>query len=335
VATGGQGWSCLWIMQAGKLKSIIGGVVSNLWLYPVSERSGYVFDGQPDTSLKSFRAMIASGEGDGPWSITTNRQAVQRGDGLVIYEAQSGKNPPMIIGTGLVRKAAEWNEEEERYQIDVKLDRAECKRLADFPIDASYLKDRLQSRKQAVVVLPASLRRWVTSSLRIQERFQPNAREALDALRTKAKTVKIAGRAYEAILRHDARLIAPLRERLRDAGWRILAGYANGVSADLIALRGRGDRLLLLEGKTVGPKGSRTEIRYAIGQLHDYEYFFVPTLNLPKAKCDRLILLERKPEPKFVDFVESLNIGLAWLAGKRILGGPVATKMLKEISASR
>ena len=55
-------------------------------------------------------------------------------------------------------------------------------------------------------------------------------------------------------------------------------------------------------------------------------------LDLPSVRCDLLILLEKKPDSKFVPFVERLGIGLAWMQGKRVVGGSLATKMLRGVA---
>lgn len=305
--------------------------MSNIWLYPVSERSGFSFPGQPDTSLRSFRNMIRSGGTDSRWHVTDHRDEIQRGDVFAIYEAKTRRDPPYLIGTGVVVKAAEWYERWQTYVVGLQLDREECRRLSELPIPATYLMGHLPRQKRAVVELPPRLQSWVKRRLAARRAIELAAYSELAALRTEAKTIRVGGRTYEAVLRHDPLIIVPLRRRLEHAGWDVIPGDAEGGKPDLIASNRRGDRLLLVEGKTVGSKGGRIEIRYAIGQLLDYAFFLLPDMNLGNTKCDRLILLERKPDSKFIGFVESLDIGLAWMAGNGIAGGPLAKRMLRGL----
>lgn len=273
--------------------------MSNLWLYPVRPGTDYA---------------------DGWWRITDHYMDVEPGDRLVIYETVADKHPPTLTGTAVVAQA--WRRNGQRYQIGVELNRTDCKRLSKQPVNATYLKDRLPRRKRPVIQLDTSLRRWVMSKVQIE--LPPTEPEVLDALRTEAQTINVSARAYKALLRHDPHVIVPLRQRLQNAGWQIKRSRP----ADLIAVDPAQKRLLLVEGKTMGSVDGRLEIRYAIGQLRDYEYFVLPNLDLPDLKPDLLILLESKPDSKFVPFVESLGIGLAWLHRGRVAGGPLAMKML-------
>lgn len=276
--------------------------MSNLWLYPVVA----------ETHLR-----------DGWWRITDHHVDVEPGDRLVIYETVAGGNPPRLIATAVVAQA--WRHNGQRYQIGVELDKAASEHLRKKRVNANYLKDRLPRRKRPVVHLDHKLTGWVMSKVQIE--LPSTEPEVLDAIRTEAQTVKVSAREYKALLRHDPRVIAPLRRRLQNAGWQIRRSRP----ADLIALNSSGGRLLMVEGKTIASADGRLEIRYAIGQLRDYEHFVLPSLGLPNVKCDLLILLEKRPHQKFVPFVESLGIGLAWFQGKKMSGGPLAMKILGEV----
>jgi hypothetical protein len=131
------------------------------------------------------------------------------------------------------------------------------------------------------------------------------------------------------LLRHDARLVAPFRARLAKAGWDILRARTSelDLEADLVAVKGA--HCIIIEAKTNRVGDDRHQIRYAIGQLMDYEYFLLPRL-LGKAprKASRLILLEREPRPELTTFAEDSGFLIAWRAKGQIRAGPVTHRQL-------
>ncbi len=135
-----------------------------LWLYQISEQSDYLFKvGKKewsDTSLESFRKMIKASAGTTAWYIRHHRKRVDIGDEIVVYSCMTRERPPRLIGFGLVQERAYWDKELNRWKIKIKWDRRTSLALCRFPVDATYLKDRLPQRKSPLVSLSPDLETW-------------------------------------------------------------------------------------------------------------------------------------------------------------------------------
>jgi hypothetical protein len=270
--------------------------------------------------------MVRHGGGDDRWTIHANRHRVEPGDHVVVYASKKPTRPPLIVGIGALTRAPEWYAPWGRYTIRIRWDRRQCLDLAVSPIDATHLMEHLPTTKGAVMRLPNALQRWVRDRLRVREGMAKRLSRHL------VKRIAVKRGTYRAVLRHDARLVAPIRARLVSAGWDILVASTTNLQleADIVAVRG--GQSLIVEAKTTHQGDGRQEIRYAIGQLLDYEYFLLPQL-LPKSttKPHCLILLEHAPRPELSTFAESNGFLIAWFCGKTLRAGPKTSALLRKL----
>jgi len=297
--------------------------MSNIWLYPINEGAGYYLSFKkkewppsPSGFAEMVRSMVDSGgKSDDRWTIHSNRNHVKVGDKIIVYAAKKGRRPPLIVGFGSVSKEPEWYADWKCYTISIQWDLEKCMDLASSPIDATYVMDRLPSQKGAVVRLPSQLQDWICRRLSVREKIAERIASYLESVQTaRVRRIPIEPQAYQALLRHDARLVSPFRARLVRAGWDVLRTRRSDLEleADIVALH-KG-QVLLVEAKTNWKDDGRREIRYAIGQLLEYEHFLVPHI-VPKAtrKTFRLILLEQRPDPKLPPLRRNTSFSLLGL----------------------
>jgi len=318
--------------------------MSNIWLYPINEGAGYYLSFKkkewppsPSGFAEMVRSMVDSGgKSDDRWTIHSNRNHVKVGDKIIVYAAKKGRRPPLIVGFGSVSKEPEWYADWKCYTISIQWDLEKCMDLASSPIDATYVMDRLPSQKGAVVRLPSQLQDWICRRLSVREKIAERIASYLESVQTaRVRRIPIEPQAYQALLRHDARLVSPFRARLVRAGWDVLRTRRSDLEleADIVALH-KG-QVLLVEAKTNWKDDGRREIRYAIGQLLEYEHFLVPHI-VPKAtrKTFRLILLEQRPDPKLATFAEKYKFFVAWFADKtfqKLDAGPKTAILFREL----
>ena len=275
-------------------------------------------------SPESFAEMMQHPSGtDDEWGIHANRLQVRPGHQLVVYAAKQGTRPPRIIGVGTITTPARRLTRSGPHKIGIRWDRKRTLPLSVASIDATYLMQRLPPTKAAVMGLKPELERWVSRQLDLRLDQLPPPPEPIEKQSRSVKTVVVARTRYEAVLRHDPRVLNPFRKRLVGQGWRVLQA-SGGLASDLVAVAPSKKRAILVEAKTNAPDAGRAEIRYALGQISDYEYFVLPKLaQLRGLRLYRLILLERRPAAELIPFVESLGFGIAWNAARgRIVGGP-------------
>ncbi len=309
-----------------------------IWLYPINEDSDcdYVFSARGrewPTTPGGFAEMIRHGGGDDRWTIRANRRRVAPGDQVVVYASKKPTRPPLIVGVGALTSPSEWYKQLERYTIRIRWDRQQCLGLAVTPIDATHLMERLPTRKAAVMELPSALERWVRDRLRVREGMAERFRKhGASILAGKVKSVTIKRGAYRASLRHDARLVAPLQALLRRAGWDILGASTTSpqLEADIVAIRS--GQSVIVEAKTTKQGDGRQEIREAIGQLLEYEYFLLPrVLSKRQRERHRLIVLEHAPRPDLPPSAERIGFLLAWFRGKALRPGPKTAAVLNKL----
>lgn len=83
---------------------------------------------------------------------------------------------------------------------------------------------------------------------------------------------------------------------------------------------------IIIEAELTGSRGVRAAVREALGQLHDYRYFWGPK---EAALC---VLLDATPEPDFEAYVENyLELFLVWWTGEGITGGSRSAKTLRQL----
>lgn len=305
--------------------------MSRIWLYPISASSDYYFavrgkrwkDGGPE----SFAAMVQNPTGtDDWWHIHSNRLKVHVGDQLVVYAARKGKRPPLIVGVGSIASEPRWFSRAGQHKIRIEWDLKRTLPLSIAPLDASYLMRNLQPTKGAVVSLRPDLEEWVTTQLELRRKQVLSVPPGVKTRREKA--IVVGRTEYEAMLRHDPRVLDPFRWRLADHGWSLLP-LADVRTSDLIAIEPNRRRVILVEAKTNTRNAGRAEIRYALGQLADYQYFIVPQIGAVRGlPIYPLILLEAQPSKELIPFVESLGVGIAWHARGKVAGGPNTKKSL-------
>jgi hypothetical protein len=155
-----------------------------LWLYPISETSGYYFSGNgvktDDTSFESFAKIMEESKGnpgDDLWGVHQNRKHVHVGDEIVVYSCATKDHPPLLVGLATVAMEADWVPEWEKWAIEIRWNRRTSLALCRSPVDATYLKDRLPSRKASVVSLTPDLQRWVRAAI---ARIQGKPRRSLN-----------------------------------------------------------------------------------------------------------------------------------------------------------
>lgn len=100
-----------------------------------------------------------------------------------------------------------------------------------------------------------------------------------------------------------------LRELLTDFGYEI---YSEPRSVDLFAIKNQ--QSVLFEIKSLGNKNFRNQARKGVGQLFEYEYFevrkFLEEKNINTKPTKALIFSEEPPDNKYIEFIESLKIGV-------------------------
>lgn len=89
---------------------------------------------------------------------------------------------------------------------------------------------------------------------------------------------------------------------------------------DVVLDKWRGNRKLLVEAKTAtnGPAG-RTQLRQAIGQLHDYRWRAFPD---KASKVDLALLVPNRPEDEVISLLRSVGIEALWF-DRTVLKGTV------------
>lgn len=303
-------------------------------LFPISTTSGYYSTvgrkRSPDTSPEAFEELLRSSRTDDEWGIRANKKRVKRGDLVVVYAAKRAPRPPLLIGFGTIVSKPHDVAGRNRDFIRIRWDKKNSLRLCAWPIDATYLPKHLPQQKGAVVALKPILERWIKLRIAKREAVEQGALAELDSHRTKVKIVQVAGRRYEAVLRHDPKVLAPLRARLRARGWEEFRRRAGGAETDLLAADPGRHTLLIVEAKTNRAGDGRAEIRYAIGQILEYQFLLLPKLVRVAAfgRLERLILLEHRAREDLISFVERLGFGIAWLQGRQIGAGPETRRRL-------
>lgn len=111
------------------------------------------------------------------------------------------------------------------------------------------------------------------------------------------------------------------REQAQEQHRRLISQFSKLLSNDLIKPKRKGridlfgirdDKLVLFEMKSVTKDNERKQIRTAIGQLWDYE--FLELENYRKThKIFKVIVLERKPTDKIIDWLRYSRIFVYWL----------------------
>jgi hypothetical protein len=307
-----------------------------IWLYPVSEKTGHYFEGgnwkSQDTSPEEFAEMIRRGGHDNVWGISTNFRRVHQNDTVVVYASKTHKRPPLIVGAGTVSREP-FISRAGRFSIGIQWDLATCKLLAENPIDASWLARELQDQKASVTAIPQKYWSKIKKMMPVSHKgaVPKTKQQIIGKLKAKVRKLSVTARQYEAIVRHDAKLIVPLRKRLKSLGWKELSGSAGGQRADYLAEAPDGTRYLLVEAKTIASHDGRNEIRYAIGQLLEYDHFIVHRAHGTQKPVDRLLLLERKPAHDLCEFVESLGFFIAWYDAGCLDAGPSTGKGIGNI----
>lgn len=311
--------------------------MGRIWLYPISPGRGYYFAAGhkrwTDTSPESFAEMIRYPHGtDDRWTIRANRLRVQPGDRIVVYSAKRGKRPPILIGVGKITSQATWYRPWRSHTIRIQWDRKRTLQLSIAPIDATYLMERLPAQKGAVVKLAPDLQRWVSKKLDLRSKQLEEPPRAVQQQARSVKVVTIDKQKYEAVLRHDPRVLAPFQTRLHEQGWKVIRSISDGLATDLIATSSKFPKALIVEAKTNALGKGRAEIRYALGQLLDYVYFVRPRVpSLRGISPFRLVLLEKRPKSELIPFVESLGFGIAWNDRGRIFGGERTKQTLRTL----
>jgi hypothetical protein len=307
--------------------------MTRMWLYPISSKSDYKFrvgnQKWPDNSPESFAEYVrAVGVISREWSITTNFLNVRKGDSIVIYSSKRSNSPPCIVGLGKIHKV------DVAYPaIDIRWDKNQTLRLSRWPIDATYLMRNLPSNKAGVMTLSPELAGWIQSRVKKRAALVDKPGSGEKNYRGTTKVVTVRGKKYEAMLRHDPKIIRPMRNRLASKGWETIRGHFAGLETDLLMGSPNDEVLLLVEGKTNLKDQGRAEIRYAIGQILDYEHFVLPGVveTTRWKRIEKLILLEKKPLAGLIPFVESIQINIAWLSGRTIQPGPDTRRRLPEV----
>jgi len=305
-----------------------------IWLYPISEGSDYVFSAHGrkwPTSPAGFAEMIRHGGADDRWTIHSNRRRVAPGDKVVVYASKKPTRGPLIVGIGTLTSASEWYAPWNRFTIRIRWDRQQCLDLAVSPIDATHLMQHLPMTKGAVMGLPGALQSWIRDRLQIREGMADRFRDYLRRAE-KVKGIKVKKGAYRALLRHNARLVSPFRARLVRSGWEIMTTSETSLELEADIVAARAGQALIVEAKTTKQGDGRREIREAIGQLLDYEYFLLPRL-LPKSVkgVHLLILLEHAPRPQLATFAERSGFLIAWFSGKGLRGGSKTTALMNKL----
>lgn len=109
-----------------------------------------------------------------------------------------------------------------------------------------------------------------------------------------------------------------LEERLEESGYDC---YQTN-HCDLLALSD--EKVILVEAKTVTPDTALKQIRQAIGQLHEYEYYDVVEEGIAEEReLIRCLLLNEPPKGKlreYLEYLQTSDIGVLWWTGEEITG---------------
>jgi hypothetical protein len=106
-------------------------------------------------------------------------------------------------------------------------------------------------------------------------------------------------------------------------------------SSDILAWHG--DDVVIVEAKSIHGNNERTQIRKALGQIHEYSYFDVEQdSDLAEKSLTRCLLLTREPSHEYLDFLSDLQsegIFTFWTDEFEIQGLPESMARLEALTA--
>jgi len=132
---------------------------------------------------------------------------------------------------------------------------------------------------------------------------------------------------YEALVRasvqrrsrNHERLVACVGEWLKSRGATVTTPHP----LDLFVAR---PVPMIIEAELTGPRGVRAAVREAVGQLHDYRYFWGPK------EAILCVLLDASPGTDFETYVEDyLGLLLVWWTEEGLTGGSQSAKKLRQL----
>ena len=166
------------------------------------------------------------------------------------------------------------------------------------------LADRLDDRAEDVSAQVSAEQPAPTDPL---TRFQPKSEADYTAVI--AATVQHRTRTHE-------KLVRVAGEWLQARGFQIASPHPKDL--EIVS-----PISVIIEAKIVRRDDPRLAAREAIGQLHEYRYFIGPRT------AALAILLDAEPSAALIRYMEEhLQVAVLWLVDDRLLGGPMAQKLV-------
>ena len=285
-----------------------------IWLYPISEKSGFWFklqDGtKPKTSVENYKKLVRNKRlrEDDWWRLRTNYKRVQPGDEIYIYTGDQGIG---IIGYAKVKAV------KDRF-VHMGFDFEKCELLIRNPISAHVVHRWIHYPRSAVWDLePFRLKLerqlpWKQS----QAISKPNSIE-LKKLRLRPFQTLPAihkAKSYQQWLVHDT-LLKPVARALDANGFSIGTRYFGKLQIDLVGIRN--NLAVIVEGKSNSRGHGRNEARQALGQLYEYQWYFERS-ERKKLEYQLWVAFQHQPEKAVIEFLEYYGFIVSWVQNNRL-----------------